>query len=119
MTSSANAGGDQCLTLRIQESTSHFWGKLPQYADRLCDLSLECSDGVTLKAHRLILSMASDAFDKMVNSEFTEAREHSVRMSFSSDVVQVFLEFVYSGKAWTRKALLPELLQFIHQWEVD
>lgn len=95
------------------------WGRLPGHAEHFCDVSLRSIDGQVFRAHRLVLSMASDPLFAMLTCSFAEAHQSEVAFESSSEALGAFLEFLYKGTANVRKSVLPELLRLVHQWEVQ
>jgi len=95
------------------------WDRLPHYSEHFCDVSLRSIDGRVFKAHRLVLSMASDPLFAMLSGSFAEGQQSEVPFESSSEALSAFLEFMYNGTARVKKAVLPELLRLVHQWEVQ
>jgi len=95
------------------------WDRLPHHAEHFCDVSLRSIDGQVFKAHRLVLSMASDPLFAMLSGSFVEGHQSEVPFESSSEALSAFLEFMYNGTARVKKAVLPELLRLVHQWEVQ
>ncbi|CAE7600500.1 KLHL20 [Symbiodinium natans] len=95
------------------------WDRLPCYAEHFCDVSLRSTDGQVFKAHRLVLSMASDPLFAMLSGSFAEGQQSEVPFDYSSEALNAFLEFLYRGTFCVKKAILPELLRLCHQWEVQ
>lgn len=95
------------------------WDRLPHHAEHFCDVSLRSIDGQVFKAHRLVLSMASDPLFAMLSGSFAEGQQSEVPFESSSEALSAFLEFMYNGTARVKKAVLPELLRLVHQWEVQ
>lgn len=62
------------------------------------DVVLQCKGGGEVKAHRCILSVRSEYFEKMFTSETVESKSLLVDCSFERDVMVSLLEFIYSGK---------------------
>ncbi|CAE8585887.1 unnamed protein product [Polarella glacialis] len=109
----------------------------PHHAEHFCDVSLRSTDGQVFKAHRLLLSMASDPLFAMLSGSFSEghgsevlfdtwlhlithiASEHLTCFSSrlwsaedcSADALSAFLEFLYKGTASVKKDehMTPEL----------
>merc|ERR1719330_1346827 len=63
--------------------------------------------------------MASDPLFAMLSGSFAEGQQSEVPFESSSEALSAFLEFMYSGTARVKKAVLPELLRLVHQWEVQ
>jgi len=95
------------------------WDRLPHYAEHFCDVSLRSTDGRIFKAHRLVLSMASDPLFAMLSGSFAEGQQSEVPFDYSGEALNAFLEFLYRGTFCVKKAILPELLRLVHQWEVQ
>jgi len=95
------------------------WDRLPHHAEHFCDVSLRSIEGQVFKAHRLVLSMASDPLFAMLSGSFAEGHQSEVPFESSSEALSAFLEFMYSGTARVKKSVLPELLRLVHQWEVQ
>jgi len=95
------------------------WDRLPHFTEHFCDVSLRSTDGQVFKAHRLVLSMASDPLFAMLSGSFVEGHQSEVPFESSSEALSAFLEFTYHGTARVKKAVLPELLRLVHQWEVQ
>lgn len=101
------------------KSKLSLWERLPHHADHFCDVSLRSVDGQVFKAHRLVLSMASDPLFAMLSGSFAEGQQSEVPFESSSEALSAFLEFMYHGTARVKKTVLPELLRLGHQWEVQ
>jgi len=89
---------------------SHFW-----------DLTFACPDGKTFRAHKCILSAASDYFANYFAGPWS--RHHSDEVwetSNSSDVMWAVLTFVYTGElpAATANAHATELLCVAHEYQL-
>lgn len=95
------------------------WDRLPNHAEHFCDVSLRSVDGEVFKAHRLVLSMASDPLYAMLSGSFAEGQSSEVPFESSSEALSAFLEFLYHGSARVKKTVVPELLRLVHQWEVQ
>mmetsp|Transcript_28448 Transcript_28448/g.51715 ORF Transcript_28448/g.51715 Transcript_28448/m.51715 type:complete len:597 (+) Transcript_28448:43-1833(+) len=95
------------------------WDRLPHHAEHFTDVSLRSVDGEVFKAHRLILSMASDPLYAMLSGSFAEGQSSEVPFESSSEALSAFLEFLYNGSARVKKTVIPELLRLVHQWEVQ
>ncbi|CAE8593905.1 unnamed protein product [Polarella glacialis] len=93
------------------------WSRLPHHAEHFCDVSLRSTDGQVFKAHRLLLSMASDPLFAMLSGSFSEGHGSEVLFDCSADALSAFLEFLYKGTASVKKDVLPELLRLVHQWQ--
>eukprot|EP00928_Gymnodinium_smaydae_P036410 TRINITY_DN25458_c0_g1_i1.p1 TRINITY_DN25458_c0_g1~~TRINITY_DN25458_c0_g1_i1.p1 ORF type:complete len:606 (-),score=137.69 TRINITY_DN25458_c0_g1_i1:76-1893(-) len=93
------------------------WSRLPRCSEQFCDVSLRSSDGQVFKAHRLILSMASDPLFAMLSGSFAEGSQSEVPFDASSEALGAFLEFTYTGTAKLKKSVLTELLVLVHQWQ--
>lgn len=65
---------------------------------KFSDVLIVCTDNVSFKAHRLVLSANSGFFDKMLSSEFKEGRDQKIYASFPSSVMRRLLQFCYTGK---------------------
>lgn len=94
------------------------WDRLPCRSQHFCDVSLRSADGQVFKAHRLVLSMASDPLFAMLSGSFAEGHQSEVLFESSSEALKALLDFMYGGAAQVRKSVLPELLRLVHQWEV-
>src|SRR5437762_2676536 len=67
--------------------------------ERSFDISLKCSDGVTLHACKNILSTRSDVFNNLIFNK-SKSKENIKNIKFnkiSSDVMKVILEFLYTS----------------------
>jgi sugar lactone lactonase YvrE len=95
------------------------WDRLPLHSEHFCDVSLRSIDGQVFKAHRLMLSMASDPLYAMLSGSFAEGQSSEVPLESSSEALSAFLEFLYNGSARVKKTVIPELLRLVHQWEVQ
>lgn len=95
------------------------WDRLPHYSEHFCDVSLRSIDGQVFKAHRLVLSMASDPLFAMLSGSFAEGQQSEVPFESSSEALGAFLEFTYTGAARVKKSVLPELLRLVHQWQAQ
>eukprot|EP00928_Gymnodinium_smaydae_P075396 TRINITY_DN58409_c0_g1_i2.p1 TRINITY_DN58409_c0_g1~~TRINITY_DN58409_c0_g1_i2.p1 ORF type:complete len:359 (+),score=40.61 TRINITY_DN58409_c0_g1_i2:17-1093(+) len=109
---------DSVLIASSDTSRRRFWAQLPLHESTFCDLTLQSSDGVCLDCHRLILSMASESFRKLLTSDFAEVRTGKVVFDFPTCVLRAFLDMLYKGQAQVARSLLPELLCFVHQWDI-
>eukprot|EP00118_Oscarella_pearsei_P015978 m.149009 g.149009 ORF g.149009 m.149009 type:complete len:1342 (+) comp38508_c0_seq60:189-4214(+) len=67
----------------------------------LCDISLVANDGTTFLCHKCILSARLDYFYSMLNFGWREASSDlpSVNLPFSSKVLKVVLDFLYTDTA--------------------
>lgn len=101
-----------------RNSKLELWDRLPHHAEHFCDVSLRSTEGQVFKAHRLVLSMASDPLFAMLSGSFAEGHQSEVLFESSSEALSAFLEFMYNGAARVKKAVLPELLRLVHQWQV-
>jgi len=95
------------------------WDRLPNHAEHFCDVSLRSTDGQVFKAHRLVLSMASDPLFAMLSGSFYEGQQSEVPFESSGEALSAFLEFLYKGTASVKTTVIPELLRLVHQWEVQ
>jgi len=110
----------EVVTLAAPRSTKlALWDRLPSHAEHFCDVSLRSVDGQVFKAHRLVLSMASDPLFVMLSGSFAEGQQSEVPFESSSEALSAFLEFTYKGMTCVKKSVLPELLRLVHQWEVQ
>eukprot|EP00927_Polykrikos_kofoidii_P060372 TRINITY_DN55369_c0_g1_i1.p1 TRINITY_DN55369_c0_g1~~TRINITY_DN55369_c0_g1_i1.p1 ORF type:complete len:586 (+),score=75.33 TRINITY_DN55369_c0_g1_i1:214-1971(+) len=100
-------------------SKDALWDRLPHHSEHFCDVSLRSVEGQLFQAHRLILSMASDPLFAMLSGSFAEGQQSEVLFESSSEALCAFLEFTYNGTASVKKAVLPELLRLVHQWELQ
>ena len=82
-----------------------------------CDVSLRSTDGRVFRAHRLVLSMASDPLFVMLSGSFFEGHQSEVPFEASGEALNAFLEVLYKGFFKVKKSVLPELLRLVHQWE--
>lgn len=109
----------EVVTLVASRSSKlSLWDRLPAHAEHFCDVSLRSIDGQVFKAHRLVLSMASDPLFAMLSGSFAEGQQSVVPFESSSEALSAFLGFLYNGTVRAKKAVLPELLRLSHQWEV-
>lgn len=114
------ASGEPLVTLAASgKSKLALWDRLPRHAEHFCDVSLRSVDGQVFKAHRLVLSIASDPLFAMLSGSFAEGHQSEVLFESSSEALGAFLEFLYSGTARVKKSVIPELLRLVHQWEVQ
>lgn len=62
------------------------------------DITLKCTDGVTLSAHMNLLSTCTEFFQKAVSpsSGFSESEDNTVSLEYDSSVVKAFLQLVYT-----------------------
>jgi len=102
-----------------QASKASLWSRLPFHQEHFCDVSLRSTDGETFKAHRLVLSMASDPLFAMLSGDFAEGHQSEVPFESSSETLGAFLEFLYNGSTKVKTNVIPELLRLVHQWEVQ
>ncbi|CAJ1430734.1 unnamed protein product [Effrenium voratum] len=108
------------VALEVSESAKlALWDRLPHHAEHFCDVSLRSTDGQVFKAHRLVLSMASDPLFAMLSGSFAEGQQSEVPFESSGEALSAFLQFLYKGTFSVKKAVLPELLRLVHQWEVQ
>merc|ERR1719330_319256 len=63
--------------------------------------------------------MASDPLFAMLSGSFAEGQQSEIPFESSSEALSAFIEFLYNGTARVKKAVLPELLRIVHQWEVQ
>ena len=81
-------------------STKHVFTTftLGEPPDQPCDLTLVAEDGKEFKAHRQILSEASQFFEKLLNSDMKESKEGTVRLEvLAASAMGDILEFIYTG----------------------
>lgn len=108
------------VALEVSENAKlALWDRLPSHAEHFCDVSLRSTDGQVFKAHRLVLSMASDPLFAMLSGSFAEGQQSEVPFESSGEALSAFLEFLYKGTFSVKKVVLPELLRLVHQWEVQ
>ncbi|CAK9034705.1 unnamed protein product [Durusdinium trenchii] len=55
----------------------------------------------------------------MLSGSFAEGQQSEVPFESSGEALSAFLEFLYKGTFSVKKAILPELLRLVHQWEVQ
>ena len=75
----------------------------------LKDTVLACSDGQCLKAHRLILATFSRYFKKLI-SVCKEPMPTILLPNVKISVMEILLEFMYTGNIRARKEYLAELI---------
>ncbi|CAE7465575.1 KLHL6 [Symbiodinium sp. CCMP2592] len=52
-------------------------------------------------------------------TEAAQTQQSEVPFDYSGEALNAFLEFLYKGTFCVKKAILPELLRLVHQWEVQ
>ena len=69
--------------------------------EQFCDVILEVGSGddqARLKAHRIVLCVASPFFDNALNSEMKEKKEGVIRLEETSRaVMEEVLDYMYTG----------------------
>lgn len=66
--------------------------------DYLCDVTIVAKEGNEFRAHRNVLSAASQVFEKVLQTEMKEKEERTVRFEEMSELILVkVLEFIYTG----------------------
>lgn len=64
----------------------------------LCDVTIVAREGNEFRAHRNVLSAASQVFEKVLQTEMKEKEERTVRFEEMSELILVkVLEFIYTG----------------------
>jgi len=91
--------------------------RLPQLLQdgRFCDISLSCNDGITVEAHRLVLSMASQPLQALVSFNNRDA----IQLDVSSTVLNTVLRYIYNGEARVPLDSIVEIIQFTHMYELQ
>lgn len=66
--------------------------------DYLCDVTVVAKEGNEFRAHRNVLSAASQVFEKVLQTEMKEKEERTVRFEeMSALILGKVLEFIYTG----------------------
>eukprot|EP00435_Cladocopium_sp_Y103_P003719 s1084_g1.t1 len=76
------------------------WDRLPSHAEHFCDVSLRSTDGQVFKAHRLVLSMASDPLFAMLSGSFAEGSGGPLSLGQSSAAAAVGVVLVLLVEVW-------------------
>lgn len=81
------------------------FSRLPKLAfDRhkflnLCDVTLTSQDGIKFPCHRCILACRLEYFHSMLGSCWMETSLESLSLPISSDILDVILDYLYTGNA--------------------
>ncbi|TRY61770.1 hypothetical protein TCAL_12266 [Tigriopus californicus] len=96
-----------CHSSQLVKSISQLWER-----GTLWDVTLT-AEGKQLKAHRLILSAASDYFQEMLTEDMERLPIIYMR-DVSFHQLQCIIEFIYSGKTEVANGQLSEFLDLAH-----
>ena len=116
-------GSTRCLELRAARPEQlRLLDRLPEFrrSGKLCDVKLRSRDGTLYEAHRLVLSLASDALSGLMGGIFCEGQDgREVEADLPGKLLEGLLDFVYSGAARVPLAGARELLRFAHMFALD
>jgi len=96
--------------------------RLPEFqrSGRLCDVQLKSREGDSFAAHRLVLSLASDALAALLGGGFMEAQsQKDVEVDLSSRVLEAVLGCIYTGSTRMPLVFIGELLRFAHMYGLE
>lgn len=79
-------------------------------AHSTCDLRIFSRDGKEFTAHKAITAAACPYFDGLISSSFVESKNAKVQLPFSTEVVSIILEYIYSGMIHLRDDIVLEIL---------
>ncbi|KAK3917239.1 Kelch-like ECH-associated protein 1B [Frankliniella fusca] len=84
----------------------------------LCDVKLVV-EGIELSAHRVVLAARSPVLNKMLTGSFKEAAERCVKLEdCSREVVEKFLEFLYTDLVIAWESCVVELMELADMYDV-
>ncbi|KAG5671185.1 hypothetical protein PVAND_001396 [Polypedilum vanderplanki] len=84
------------------------------------DITIVCSDGITLHANRMILALSSPVFKTMFETNMIECETKKIILDdIDSKTMQEFKRFVYSSKVENLKELAVPLLYASDKYEVS
>jgi hypothetical protein len=76
----------------------------------LSDIKIKGNDGIEINAHRVILAVRSEVFKQMLLNGMKESTQKVIEFpEFSSDVLHVILEYLYTGRV-TEQTLKIEIV---------
>ncbi|XP_039268382.2 inhibitor of Bruton tyrosine kinase-like [Styela clava] len=101
--------------IQVKKGTSSFKAIFPSFdchkLHSLCDIELECSDGVILRAHKCILVARIEFFRSMLLSQWAESKGMITKVPIPSDIFKYVLEFSYTDSTFVLNHFLsPETL---------
>ena len=77
----------------------------------LSDFTIICSDGVEIKAHKMILAGFSPVMEAMIIGKMTESKNNSVHIKdINSETMTEILRFIYTAQVNNIKDLAVQLL---------
>ena len=64
-----------------------------------CDVTLDASGGVNVRAHKLILAAASPYFESMFRPAFLESDKNKIKLTdINGGSLRVLIDYIYTGK---------------------
>lgn len=68
-------------------------------SEQLCDVVLVCKNDFRIRAHRVILSSASDYFHAMFTNNLSESFKSEIEMlNMDGYALKALIDFIYSGR---------------------
>ncbi|XP_014229998.1 speckle-type POZ protein B-like [Trichogramma pretiosum] len=90
-------------------------------SEELSDVELISSDESAIRAHKIVLAMASPVFKAMFTHDMLESKNNSVEiMDTPYDILVEMLRFIYTGKiANTKVDVILNLLTVADKYQID
>lgn len=85
------------------------------------DLTLICNDNVKIPVHKLMMTLKSPYFERMLKSGFKEGRECEVQLPHTAVCLQYLVQFIYEGEFHASSLAfepLQELFMYAHEIEM-
>ena len=85
------------FALALSAGSKEAFMKFKEYKNhnQLIDFMIIANDGFQYPCHKLILSVASDYFSKMLTSNMSETKNNTLRLPYTKDTIEILLDFIY------------------------
>lgn len=85
-----------------------------------CDFKIQCKDGKTFDAHKVILALRSPVFNAMFTSDTKEAKENLMIIGdFNSEIILELLRYVYCRKVENFDEIALDLIRAADKYLLD
>lgn len=83
------------------------------------DFELRCSDGETLKCHKVILAIRSPVFHAMLSNDMKETQQGFVDVpDFTSIVLKEVLRYIYCGSVVSSENIFEDLIFAAEKYDI-
>lgn len=94
-------------TTTVLDSVASSYRKM-LFNEKFSDVTFECSDGVSIPAHRNILSMSSNYFETALQGDWAENSNGTWKTSHSSTLMKPILTILYTGSVEESKKIIKD-----------